>query len=70
VVYMVQKVCVAIWEMFVAKYLPVPSEKLLLDTAAQYWEKLCMSDCVGSIDGKHVKNKCSTGFGSMFHNYK
>jgi hypothetical protein len=62
VVYLVREVCAAIWEVFIAKYLPVPSEKLLIGTATQHREKLNVSDCVGSIEGKHVKIKVFPGF--------
>jgi hypothetical protein len=65
VVHFVREVCAAIWEVLVTKYLPVPSEKLLLDTATQHREKLNVSYCVGSIEGKHVKIKCSEEFGSV-----
>jgi hypothetical protein len=51
-VYLVKEVCAAIWEVLVVKYLPVPNEKLLLDTATQHREKLNVSGCVGSIEGK------------------
>jgi hypothetical protein len=67
---MVPEMYAAIWEVFVAKYLSVPNEKLLLDAATQHWEKLHVSDCVGSIDGKHVKIKCPEQFGSVLQNCK
>jgi hypothetical protein len=40
---MVPEMYAAIWEVFVTKYPPVPSEKLLLDAATQHWEKLHVS---------------------------
>jgi hypothetical protein len=62
VVYLVREVCAANWEVFIAKYLPVPSEKLLLGTDTQHREKLNVTDSVGSIEGKHVKIKMFQGF--------
>lgn len=66
----VKQTCKAIWQVYVASYLPVPTEEMLSRSASDYWNKWNLPHCVGSIDGKHVRIKCPANSGTMFYNYK
>lgn len=66
----VKETCEAIWQVFLATHLPIPTEEILRRSASDYWEKWNLPHCVGSIDGKHVRIKCPANSGTMFYNYK
>lgn len=70
VVKVVREILSAIWKVFVKDHLPVPTENILSHAATQFWEKWNMPNCVGAIDGKHIRLKCPENSGSMFYNYK
>lgn len=50
--------------------MPVPSEELWLKTAKRYWELWNLPNCVGSVDGKHIRIKSPAKSGSAYFNYK
>lgn len=62
--------CKAIWKILQPEYMPVPSEELWLKTAKRYWELWNLPNCIGSIDGKHIRIKSPAKSGSAYFNYK
>nr|CAI5869159.1 unnamed protein product [Callosobruchus analis] len=50
--------------------MPVPTVRDFENVAAQYFNKWNFPNCLGSIDGKHIRLKCHSKSGSMFYNYK
>jgi len=48
-------------------HLPTPTVDNLKKIADEKWN---FSNCVGSIDRKHIRLKCPKNSGSMFYNYK
>lgn len=50
--------------------MPVPNAGDLEQVAKDYFLKWNFPNCIGSIDGKHVRIKCPAKSGSMFFNYK
>lgn len=50
--------------------MPNPTKKQWLKVADRYWELWNLPNCVGAIDGKHIKIKAPPNSGSSFYNYK
>ncbi|KAF0709027.1 protein ANTAGONIST OF LIKE HETEROCHROMATIN PROTEIN 1-like [Aphis craccivora] len=47
-----------------------PSKEDLIQIARDFWEKWNFPNCVGSIDGKHIRIFCPGKSGTLFFNYK
>jgi hypothetical protein len=54
----------------VKEFIPTPTKETFKQTANEYFKKWNFPNCVGSIDGKHVKLKNPNNCGSDFYNYK
>ena len=50
--------------------MPPPSEQLWRDTARDFKNLWHCPNCIGAIDGKHVKIRAPPNSGSGFYNYK
>ncbi|XP_008189913.1 uncharacterized protein LOC103311881 [Acyrthosiphon pisum] len=50
--------------------LPPPTENDFKTRASEFWERLNFPNCVGAIDGKHVRVMCPDQTGSLYFNYK
>ncbi|KAJ8877800.1 hypothetical protein PR048_022257 [Dryococelus australis] len=67
----VQGTCKAIWEKFANTHTPFPSTDEQLDSIVErFWGKWKFPNCVGCIDGKHVRIRNPEHSGSMYRNYK
>ncbi|XP_046681626.1 uncharacterized protein LOC124368382 [Homalodisca vitripennis] len=66
----VEEVCDCMWEQLAPVHLPVPNKQRFLEIAAEFKEKWNFPNCVGCIDGKHVRIKSPGKSGTMFLNYK
>lgn len=62
--------CEALWTVLQPIHMAVPTEQNLRKVADQYWNLWEFPNCVGSIDGKHIRLKCPANSRSMFYNYK
>lgn len=62
---------IAIWEALHEQYVPVPSNadewQAVSSDFGTLWQ---MPNCLGAIDGKHVKVQCPANSGSLYFNYK
>lgn len=66
----VPEVAKAIWEELVNVYMPVPKESDWQDIAEQFRVNRDFPNCIGAIDGKHVRIVAPPNSGSLFFNYK
>lgn len=60
--------CTAIWKTLVIKH--IPTTELWKSIAKDFWEKWQFPNCIGSLDGKHVRIKKPKKSGSMYYIYK
>lgn len=70
VAYIVIEVCKAVWNSLQKQHMPIPNPNSFKTIAKEFYDKWNFPNCVGSLDGKHVRLKCPSQSGSMFYNYK
>lgn len=66
----VREVVEVIWDTFQAVHMKVPSENDFENIAKEFYERWNFPNCLGAIDGKHIRIKCPHHSGSMYYNYK
>ena len=59
-----------IWTILQPIHMKVPTEHDFKEIANDYYNIWNFPNCLGSIDGKHIRVKCPPHSGSMFYNYK
>lgn len=64
------EVCKAIWKIMKGKHMSSPSVSDFENISQGLYENWNFPNCIGSIDGKHIRIKCPKKSGSMFFNYK
>lgn len=50
--------------------MPTPTVNDFKNIANEFYNKWDFPNCIGSLDGKHIRIKCPKNSGSMFFNYK
>ncbi|XP_077115800.1 uncharacterized protein LOC143770243 [Ranitomeya variabilis] len=64
----IRDTCRALWDCLQAEYIPEPSQERWLEIAHNF-EQICQfPNCVGAVDGKHVRIVKPSGSGSEFYN--
>lgn len=66
----VKEVVGVIWDELHSTHMPIPTTEDFLKFAADFLQLWNFPNCVGAVDGKHVRVKCPKNTGSMFYNYK
>ncbi|KAL4100811.1 hypothetical protein QTP88_020840 [Uroleucon formosanum] len=67
----IKEVCTNIWDLFHEECLSIPNTtEGWLKIAAGFENTANFPNCIGSIDGKHVRIICPEHSGSLFSNYK
>lgn len=66
----IPETCQAIWEALQSIFLPTLDTNLWNRVAEGFMDKWQFPNCVGAIDGKHVRIKAPPMSGSEFYNYK
>lgn len=66
----IQETCKAIWEQLNTVHMPYPTEERINSIVKGFWSKWKFPNCVGCIDGKHVRIRNPHHAGSMYRNYK
>ncbi|CAH1988987.1 unnamed protein product [Acanthoscelides obtectus] len=59
-----------IWEKLQPKYMPVPTTAKWMQIADRFHSLWNLPNCIGSIDGKHIRIQAPTRSGSAYINYK
>jgi len=62
--------CDAIWECLKPAYKPARDKNDWIRTADEFYERTNSSNCVGAVDGKHIRIRKPNESGSQFFNYK
>jgi hypothetical protein len=70
VVSIVKEVSCAIWMALQLRHMPNPSVEMFKKIAEEFSSLWNFPNCIGSIDGKHIRLKCPRNSGSLFFNYK
>lgn len=66
----VKEVVTAIWDELHPIHMPIPTKQTFLQIADSFFRLWNFPNCIGAVDGKHVRIKCPKNTGSMFFNYK
>lgn len=66
----VRKVCDAVWKVLVKECIPEFSEQRWLETAEGFQKEANFPNCLGALDGKHVRIVKPDLAGSQYFNYK
>nr|XP_054591353.1 uncharacterized protein LOC129155158 [Nothobranchius furzeri] len=66
----VKEVCEAIWTALKDDVVAFPSVAKWMEIQEEFWSLWNFPNCVGAIDGKHIRVRAPANSGSSFHNYK
>ena len=59
-----------LWTVLHPDYMALPTIEQWKEISDRYYELWNMPNCLGSIDGKHIRIKCPKKSGSAYYNYK
>jgi hypothetical protein len=68
--YVVKETCKAIWTQLVPEVMAPPNENKWIEVVCSYYHKWNFPNCIGSLDGKHVRIQAPSHSGSLYFNYK
>lgn len=66
----VKEVCRALWEELRADFMKYPQGDDWEVIRREFWQQWQFPNCIGAIDGKHVRVQAPANSGSCFFNYK
>jgi len=66
----IPETCEAIISALQPIYLPPMTRNMWKNVADEFWQKWNFPNCIGAVDGKHVRIKAPKDSGSEFFNYK
>lgn len=66
----IKHVCENLWTCLLPLYMPEMDEDAWLKTASEFHRKTQFPNCIGAIDGKHIRIRQPNSSGSLFYNYK
>ncbi|XP_066587897.1 uncharacterized protein [Prorops nasuta] len=67
---LVKEVCSVLIKVLEPLYLALPNEEDWRHIANGYWNRWNLPNCIGAIDGKHIRIRCPPNSGSLYFNYK
>ncbi|XP_068129859.1 uncharacterized protein [Hyperolius riggenbachi] len=68
--YIVKETCLVIWRELHATFMPVPNRQRWEEVANKFWGKCRFPNCIGAVDGKHIRLVQPPHSGSQYFNYK
>lgn len=68
--YIIKETCKVIWHTLQPQEMPAPDKEMWLVKATEFYEITNFPNCVGCIDGKHIRIQCPPNSGSQFFNFK
>ena len=66
----VKDCCNSIWNCMKATKMPEKMEDNWVNIANDFYRRTQFPNCIGAVDGKHIRIKVPTGSGSLFYSYK
>ncbi|XP_060855314.1 uncharacterized protein LOC132932993 [Metopolophium dirhodum] len=66
----VRETCQSLWETLQPQEMPEPNPNQLLDIAKKFYLKTTFPNCIGAVDGKHIRCVNPNNAGSLFFNNK
>jgi len=66
----VQEICKVIWNVLQPLEMPEPEKEMWLKNSAEFYKLTNFPNCVGSVDGKHIRMQCPPNTGSDYFNFK
>lgn len=64
------EVCKSLWKCLQDKYMVIPTQQEYTKLASDFENKWDFPNCVGALDGKHIRIKQPPNSGIMYRNYK
>lgn len=66
----IRLVCNAIWDRCLRQNMPEITQQLFEEISVDFDKKANFPNCLGAIDGKHIRIRSPANSGSLFYNYK
>lgn len=66
----VHETCRVIWDKLAEIHMKFPSNEDINNITERFWKRWKFPNCVGSIDGKHIRITAPSHSGSLHYNYK
>ncbi|XP_060869626.1 uncharacterized protein LOC132944347 [Metopolophium dirhodum] len=66
----VRETCIAIWNMLQKEEMPEPTTEHWLEISNTFYSKTNFPNCLGAVDGKHIRIQNPKNMDSLFFNYK
>lgn len=60
----------SLWKCLQGQYMPIPEKEAFIRIASEFHKKWNFPNCIGALDGKHIRIKRPAKSGIMFRNYK
>lgn len=66
----VKETCQVLWLVLMPTEMPKPNKEKWINLSKNFFSKTNFPNCLGAIDGKHIRCKNPDNSGSLFYNYK
>lgn len=66
----VRETCQILWSVLQPTEMPEPNREKWIEISELFYKKTNFPNCLGSIDGKHIRCRNPNNSGSLFYNYK